>query len=221
MFTQYIIESAAENIINLELNVDALGKLLKSISSTGQVTMKLSRRDSVPMLSFNSQFFGKSGGTNAITHDLRVRVMSSSFISQITEPAIPDPDVVILLPPLANLQQISNSFRVLSDKFVLTASGQGDFSIAITTPSVKTTTSFRKLINPTLANAETRPDPSTQVSLKIDAKDWCNLLRIGSIAKSVIACFCKDHALVLYVYVSEEGDDHSCVLTYYIATYQD
>lgn len=230
-FTSYMIESNADNVINLELNVDSLGRLLKNIAETSfQVSMKLTKRDKYPMLSFTTGYFGRGGGSNTVTHDLHVRVLSAAFIAQITEPIIPEPDVVIMLPPLHFLSGVSTPLKSLSDKLIIGANMNGQFSIGIATPAVSTSTLFKNLINPSLdpANVQDPSNHPTQVRarddfcrLKVDAKDWCNLLRIGTIAKRVIACFCDNHALVLYVYVSEEDDAHSSVLTYYIATYQE
>lgn len=236
MFSSFVIESNAENVINLELNVDSLGRLLRSIGDTGTVVMKLTKRDRYPMLSFSTTYFGRLGGSNVVTHDLHVRVLSTAFIAQITEPVIPDPDVVVMVPSLLQLAQISGSLRGLSDKILIAANMDGKFSIGIATPAVSTETLFRGLINPGMEAAVAEDgaagihpsqarDKAAFCRLKVDAKDWCNLLRIGSIAKRVIACFCEGHALVLYVYVSEEDDLRSSgngsVLTYYIATYQD
>ena len=232
MFSSFQIESNAGNLINLELNLDSLGRLLRSIVECGQVVMKLTRRDKFPMLSFVTQYFGKQGGSNSITHDLHVRVLSEQAMAQVTEPTIPDPDVVIMVPALSQLSQISTSLKSLSDRVILSANMDGEFKIGITTPAVSTFTAFRDLLNPGLEpidgqDTDNHPHPTqtrdkTQFCrLKVDAKDWCNLLRIGSIAKRVVACFCEAHALILYVYVTAESDEHNSVLTYYIATYQD
>ncbi|CCG85051.1 protein of unknown function [Taphrina deformans PYCC 5710] len=234
MFTSYIIESNAENVINLELNVDSLGRLLRNLADTGQVSMKLTKRDRYPMLSFSTQYFGKQGGNNTVTHDLHVRVLSSAFIAQVSEPIMPVPDVIVLLPALAHLSQISAPLRSLSDKLVLRGNMNGEFAIGIRTPAVSTSTLFQNLTNPQLGadepgqqqdEGEAQPaqarDKMAFCTLKVDAKDWCNLLRIGSVAKRAIACFCEGHALVLYVYLSEDEDAHNSVITYYIATFQE
>lgn len=234
LFATYLIESNAGNVINLELNPDSFAKLLKSVINTGQVIMKLTKRDRYPMLSFTTSYFGKQGGHNTVTHDLHVRVLSQHFISQITEPTIPDPDVVVMLPQLAQLSQISGSLKSLSDKLLISANLNGEFTIGISTPAVTTSTLFKGLVNPSLEVSEDPDEAQRQQErfndrdkdefcrMKVDAKDWCNLLRIGAVAKRVIACFCKDHALVLYVYISDNEDaQQPSVLTWYIATYQD
>lgn len=230
LFSQYVIESNADNVINLELNMETFAGLLRIISTSNEVMMKLTKRDKYPMLSLSTIYYGKQGGNNTVTHDLHVKVLSSQFISQIREPVVPEPDVAIVLPNLTHLLHISTSFRSLSDKIVLRANMAGKFSIGINTPAVSTFTSFSSLMNPALDPAQvedvaTHPtqmrDSEAFVEMKVDAKDWCNLLRIGSIARRVIALFCEGHALILYVYISEEDDEGSAVLTYYISTWID
>jgi Hus1-like protein len=69
-------------------------------------------------------------------------------------------------------------------------------------------------------------------SIKIDAKDWSNLLRVSVVAKSMLACtfpsslssrpvgnnvgICVDRALVLYVYITDDTSGEGPMLTYYI-----
>ncbi|EON61600.1 hypothetical protein W97_00815 [Coniosporium apollinis CBS 100218] len=49
---------------------------------------------------------------------------------------------------------------------------------------------------------------------RIDGRDWGKVMSVGRLGGRVIACFCHEHALILYVYLSnnEEGGDES-VLT--------
>jgi len=72
----------------------------------------------------------------------------------------------------------------------------------------------------------TRRAPSTFSSIKVDARDWSNLLRVSVVAKSMLACIilyekvdvgiCEGHALVLYVYITDEVSGEGPVVTYYI-----
>ena len=66
--------------------------------------------------------------------------------------------------------------------------------------------------------------------IKIDAKDWSNLLRVSVVAKSMLACIlpptsslgvliagiCVDRALVVYVYITDDTGGEGPMLTYYI-----
>ncbi|KAK4990315.1 Checkpoint protein hus1 [Elasticomyces elasticus] len=57
-------------------------------------------------------------------------------------------------------------------------------------------------------------------TVRIDGRDWSRVLSVGRLGGKVIACFCDDHALILYVYLSndEDGGEES-VLTYYVSSY--
>ncbi|ORY85477.1 checkpoint clamp complex protein Hus1 [Protomyces lactucae-debilis] len=236
LFRQYTIESNADNVINLELSVDEFGRLLRNMVSNSEVTVKLTKRSGYPMLSCMSTFYGKHGGANTVTNDLNVRVLPSQSIDEIQEPDVGEPDVVIMLPSLVQLSYISNSLKTLADRLILSANMDGKFSVGIDTPAVKTETMFTNLAHPTFNQAaydgpvEELPvqkrDKQQFCHLRIDAKDWCNLLRIGPIAKRVVACFCEDQVLVIYVHLADEDDEaeqnaHAAVLTYYIPTCQE
>src|SRR5271170_1744842 len=81
------------------------------------------------------------------------------------------------------------------------------------------------MVDPDAVSVEGHPSttrPPTMFSeIKIDAKDWSNLLRVSSVAKSMLACtsppfpwlwsgvdggegICVDCALVVYVYVTDD-----------------
>lgn len=49
--------------------------------------------------------------------------------------------------------------------------------------------------------------------VRIDGRDWGKVMSVGRLGGKVIACFCDDHALILYVYLASEGDDEGSVLT--------
>ncbi|KAG5439317.1 hypothetical protein PCK2_000853 [Pneumocystis canis] len=55
-------------------------------------------------------------------------------------------------------------------------------------------------------------DRKAFVTMRVDAKDWLNLLQVHIVAKRVIACFCEGHALVLYVYIMDPEEESSAVL---------
>jgi HUS1 checkpoint protein len=49
-------------------------------------------------------------------------------------------------------------------------------------------------------------------TVRLDGKDWGKVLSVGRLGGRVIACFCHEHALILYVFLEEEGSEDS-VLT--------
>ncbi|GAO48664.1 checkpoint clamp complex protein Hus1 [Saitoella complicata NRRL Y-17804] len=221
----YHIQSNANNTINLEFNIENLTRSLRSASSATEVQMRLTKRDKHPMLSFIITLPGHGGGTNVVTQDIHVRVLTLSYVASIREPICPEPDVHIILPPLGVMRQHSERFQRLSDKIILRANMSGSLHLLAHSDSIRIQTAWTNLINPELDPAQV-PNPAEHpsqlrpkdkfASVRIDAKEWVSLLRVSVVAKRVIACFCEGHALVLYVYVTEPEEEASAVLTYYI-----
>lgn len=62
--------------------------------------------------------------------------------------------------------------------------------------------------------------PEAWSTVRIDGRDWGKVLSVGRLGGRVIACFADEHALILYVYLSnyDDGADES-VLTYYISSF--
>lgn len=57
-------------------------------------------------------------------------------------------------------------------------------------------------------------------TVRVEGRDWGRVLSVGRLGGRVIACFCHEHALILYVFIG--GDDAGAgesVLTYYISSY--
>ncbi|KAI5207573.1 Hus1-like protein [Aureobasidium subglaciale] len=56
--------------------------------------------------------------------------------------------------------------------------------------------------------------------VRLDGKDWGKVLGIGRVGGRVIACFCDENALILYVYLTNEDPGGvESVITYYISSY--
>jgi HUS1 checkpoint protein len=111
------------------------------------------------------------------------------------------------------LRAVSERYRSLSDKFLIMANMEGELKLRVETDEVKVETRWTGLINPPLGTSNlkskeiitnhllTDPEavnlaghPSTSrppnefSQIKIDAKDWSNLLRVSVVARSMLAC---------------------------------
>ncbi|KAF8476240.1 checkpoint clamp complex protein Hus1 [Kalaharituber pfeilii] len=193
-------------------------------------TVTSSSRISAPVL---------ASGNTTVTQEVPVRVLSASSVQDIIEPTCPEPDVHIILPPLSQLRAISERFNRLTQpsgpsasdghRLLLSANMQGEFKMRIETDTVKVESLFKGLVNPELDPAQiegglenhpsTRRDRAEFAEVRVEGKEWVRLLKVYSISKRVIACICENHALVLYVYLTDMDDDHSAVLTYYMSSY--
>ncbi|KAF1834640.1 Hus1-like protein [Decorospora gaudefroyi] len=69
-----------------------------------------------------------------------------------------------------------------------------------------------------LGTADGRSDQGWAV-VSIDGRDWGKVMSVGRLGGRVIACFCHEHALILYVYLPNDNGDDESVLTYFISSY--
>ena len=107
-------------------------------------------------------------------------------------------------------------------RLMLAANGHGALKIGVETPSLKIESQWDGLVNPELdprqveggeegvrGHASTRMrEEGGWACVRVEGRDWGRVLGVGRMGGRVIACFCHDHALVLYVYLSNtEGDD--------------
>lgn len=115
----------------------------------------------------------------------------------------------------------------------LGANMHGELSIAIKTDALNVESKWKGLVNPELdptvvENGESgiREHPSTRwrelegdeawAKVRVEGKDWGRVLGVGRLGGRVVACFCDDHALILYVYLPKGGgmgDESEAVLT--------
>ncbi|KAF2156269.1 Hus1-like protein [Myriangium duriaei CBS 260.36] len=56
-------------------------------------------------------------------------------------------------------------------------------------------------------------------TVRVDGKDWGRVLGVGRLGGRVIACFCHENALILYVYLANDHEETESVLTYYVSSY--
>ncbi|KAK8160386.1 checkpoint protein Hus1/Mec3 [Phyllosticta citrichinensis] len=282
---QYNIQSAANNVINLEVPLLPLQRALKSALSANSASIRLTKKDNIPLLSLtivtaslgtthsgpygsglSDEFgFGENGAISdreretIVTQDVPVRVLSASNVEGIHEPRCREPDVHILMPPLLQLKSISDRFTKLAvaarggaggtassvgPRLEMAANMHGCLKLSIRTDAMNISSVWTGLSNPELdpsalvGGEEGIADhPSTRMrqmgtadgrseegwaTVRIDGRDWGKVMSVGRLEGKVIACFCHDHALIVYVYLptDDEGRDES-VLTYYITSYSE
>ncbi|KAF2859212.1 Hus1-like protein [Piedraia hortae CBS 480.64] len=122
-------------------------------------------------------------------------------------------------------------------KLELSANMHGCLRLSLKTDSMKISSLWTGLENPELdatviegGQGSLADHPSTRMkalgdatgqsdqgwaTVRVEGKDWGRVLSVGRLGGRVIACFCHEHALILYVFL-DEGES---VLTYYITSY--
>ncbi|KAK7730147.1 Checkpoint protein hus1 [Botryosphaeria dothidea] len=282
----YNIQSAANNVINLEVPLAPLQRALKSALNATSASIRLTKKDNVPILSLTivtsplggtHGAFGSAGPSEGygfgetsletqdgrecetiVTQDVPVRVLNPSNVEGIHEPRCREPDVHILLPPLLQLKSISDRFTKLAlaakangagggatgPRLEMAANMHGCLKLSIRTDAMNISSVWTGLSNPELDPSQVeggeegiRHHPSTRMkklgsadgrsdegwaTVRIDGRDWSKVMSVGRLGGRVIACFCHEHALILYVYLpnDEDGREDS-VLTYYVSSYSE
>jgi HUS1 checkpoint protein len=272
IFETYTVQSAAANVINLEVPLGPLYRALKSALNATSAQIRLTKKDSMPLLAltiatassapnpFNApmddtQAFSSANRETIITQEVPVRVLGPDTVAGLHEPQCREPDVHIILPPLLQLKSISDRFTKLalaggrtaagnsssSTRLDMAANMHGCLRMSIKTDAMSISSVWTDLSNPELDPSQVTggtigiaEHPSTRMkllgsadgrseegwaSVRIDGKDWGKVMSVGRLGGRVIACFCHEHALILYVYLpSDSGEDES-VLTYYVSSY--
>lgn len=141
IFETISVQSAANNVINLEVPLTSLNRALKSALTATSATIRLTKKDNMPMLaltivttssntfgafptttsnnddgfdaSFDNEFGGSSRET-IVTQEIPVRVLAPDTVASLHEPKCREPDVHIMLPPLIQLKSISDRFTKLA-----------------------------------------------------------------------------------------------------------
>ncbi|KAG8531983.1 uncharacterized protein KY384_003619 [Bacidia gigantensis] len=192
-----------------------------------------------------------------ITQEIPIMVLPAAEVSHLHEPVCPQPDIHILLPPLAQIKSVSERFTKLAlsshqltthsasssrrggatqgpstadapssaSRLTLSANANGEFKIAVETPSLKIESKWQNLTNPELDPAQIEGGEDgvaghastvmkeraargedSWASVRVEGRDWGRVLSIGRMGggSRVVACFCDGHALVLYVYLEDQ-----------------
>ena len=115
LFSDYRIQSNANNEINLLLSPEALLQALKSAQSGSEVVMKLAKKHGHAVLAFEIALAlggGGGGGLSAfasgrraqLAHDVLIDVLRPADMEKLKEPLCPEPDVRCLSTSRLNVQ---------------------------------------------------------------------------------------------------------------------
>ena len=128
-------------------------------------------------------------------------------------------------------------------RLTLSANMHGTLRLGLATQHLNIHSTWSNLSNPSLdpanvaggeqgiaAHPSTRmrelppDDDNAWATVHIDGRDWSRVLSVGRVGEGVrvIACFCNDFALILYVYLPTgtlDASGEESVLTYYITSY--
>ncbi|KAF9522845.1 checkpoint protein Hus1/Mec3 [Crepidotus variabilis] len=231
IFTNYRIQSNADNQITVLLASEALLGALKSAASSSansstfdsdDVVVKLAKKSDQAVLTFEISGQTRVGHKMRVSHDVKIEVMRPADVEKLKEPLCPEPDVHILLPPLQKLRTIVERLRPLSDILAFQANNNKRMVLAINTESVRVETEWKDCTNPRTNDDENENDPDREAqdpealhSVLLSTRSFLKFLNSHVVSTTTIACVCQHHCLILYVYIGDVADAGG-VLTFYI-----
>ncbi|ORX60072.1 cell cycle checkpoint [Piromyces finnis] len=210
LFEDFIIESANNNEIWLEVRTDQIIRVLKSAQSAIDVYCKLTKKTGLPSLSFNIKSIFRGDNPVLLVQDIPIRVLNMYHISEYKEPMVPQPHVHILMPPLVSVRTIIDRMKSMSNYLTISANYNGEFTLKIETESVSVETYFKDLICPELnqnENSQSQQErPKEQFSgCQISIIDFEKFVHSYVINPSSVICsIIENFAVVFYVYVRND-----------------
>lgn len=136
IFESISVQSAAGNVINLQVPLSALSRAIKSAVTATSATIRLTKKDNIPVLAltiatttfsttnsalptrnddWDAPSFDDGGSRETIiTQEIPVKVLAPETVAHLHEPVYREPDVHIMLPPLMQLKSISDRFTKLA-----------------------------------------------------------------------------------------------------------
>ncbi|KAJ1959921.1 Checkpoint protein hus1 [Dipsacomyces acuminosporus] len=237
LFNDYRIESIHNNEIYLEFSIDNLQRALKSAQGALRTTLKLTKKQGLPVLSLVILNQSSTGREMTLCQDVPVRVLSPLQMEAIREPLVPDSQVHIMVPPLNSVRSVAERMKSMGDRVAISANKEGEMTIRVSNDLVEITTFFRGLENLTYdstqePSANPTPDrsPSDFYTAVVDMKNFLRFLQSYHVApKNIVCCIIEQHAVVFYVYIGSTGyaggvgalNEQTCgSLTYFIPVRQ-
>ncbi|KAH9854494.1 cell cycle checkpoint [Lenzites betulinus] len=235
LFTNYRIQSNSNNEITISLPSEVLLSALRSaagpsagqnssttVASETEVLMKLIKKGEKSVLSFEISGVTPMGRTITVVQHITVDVMRHADVDRLKEPMCPEPDVHILLPPLAKLRTVVDRLRPLaSDGVIFRANHAGELQLAVNTDNARVEVGWGGLTNPAMSAQGGGADDSNDRDLTqmhgvlVSHKCLNKFLNSHVVSTTTIACICENHCVILYVYIGNVADAGG-VLTYYI-----
>eukprot|EP01103_Thecamoeba_quadrilineata_P003734 TRINITY_DN13486_c0_g1_i1.p1 TRINITY_DN13486_c0_g1~~TRINITY_DN13486_c0_g1_i1.p1 ORF type:complete len:275 (-),score=36.09 TRINITY_DN13486_c0_g1_i1:6-830(-) len=206
----FVVESLNNNEIAFKLNLENLLRSLKSGLFAQEVSMRLTKRNNLPFLTFVNYVQGKEIMT--IVQNVPITLLTAAQLAQLTEPHLTDPEVNILMPPLKLLKNAVERMKNISDCLIINANMAGQLTLRVETDLVSIATFFKNLQHPVLeGKSPPRPDPNQVAEVRVNIKKFSKFLYSHQVSPAdVICCLVEGEALVTHVLLE------NLFITYYI-----
>jgi len=211
LFNDYLIESKADNEISFQINLSHLARALRCAekSSSQEILIKLTKKGDLPYLSLSMEV--SPTRTLMLTQEVPIQPLSADQMNAFIEPILPDPDIVIMMPPLKAMRNVIERMKDLDSTLTIQANMGGEMTLKVQTDMVSIATFYRNLEHPQLEGRTKSEGPDTMASAKVDVKKFWRALYSYQVAPTnVICCIVEKTALVLHALLDD------LFITYYI-----
>lgn len=207
-FEEYRIEGKDEsNNIYLELIPENLMRAMKSASSAQAVKIKLTKKHT-PCLTFEITLPSLTSHTRSVVHDVPVGVIPERNWDAYEEPAMPEFDVSIYMPPLKVLKNVIERMKNLSSFLILAANQNGYMTLGIDTDLASVTTHFKNLDTPTWeGDPSSQPhnrDPDKMAEARVDIKKLATFLHSQQVSPNRVICNIVNGKAVQFLLLHED-----------------
>ncbi|KAK7691189.1 hypothetical protein QCA50_006292 [Cerrena zonata] len=233
LFSQYRIQSNADNTIFLSVATDALLIALRSASNYSEkassgvdIILRLAKKHDQAVMSMEISGQSRSGKPVRITHDIQIEVFRTDVSERFAEPLCPEPEVQVLLPPIGKVRTVVDRLQVHSDLMLFQADGSGTLQLSATNDDVSVMVEWHKLQNPPLARvlssqdpdgasqAPVERDPEEKYRVLVAFKSFQKFLNSHQLSTHTMASLCQNHALILYVYMGDDAEPNGVMIFY-------
>lgn len=216
LFQEYRIESKRGNRIALEAPIANLVHVFHNCASSDRTTLRLANgRNGLPTLCFEFALAGNVAD-HRVEHEVPVRVVPEAEADAIVEPALPEPEYQIELPPnLSRLKSVLEKMRAVGAQHVAVEAArekQAGTAVAVGAGAADRAwlrvTAEAELVTiastfPSLAlvtEGKAAPAPEGPVRLFLSLRRLAEVLAAFQLisADAHIACVLENRALVLY-----------------------
>jgi Hus1-like protein len=121
LFNEYQVQSLKDNIIMFDINLEDLHNALTSGKSAAVCLLKLVKREGRPNLALET----RSHDMANVTHDILIRLKSSTDLAFHSPPSIPPPQVALELPKSKQMHRIVDKMTKFAKNIHLTARQSG------------------------------------------------------------------------------------------------
>jgi len=208
-FSEYIIQSKADNTISFIISLKNLLRAFRSAEQGDECVLKLARKEGVPCLSIAADTVS---GLN-VTQDVPIKtLLTKEGMEAYREPKLPRPCVTASFPDPRHVRAVLERMRMLDKRVTLDFNARKEkLTFTVRSEVVSMRTVYGGLDVQMSADYISRV-PSCKVSAMVSIAEFLSVLHFISVNfEKLVVCCIENTAIVLYV-----GFEDDCgTLTYY------